>query len=194
VGVLNRKLFEFLDLKQESMSVMEYANKFNYLTQYAGTHVDMDEKKRDRFYRGLSCILQKELYTGNYQTFGILMNVVIAMEGLQRDTQAEWKRKRRIFGSSSHPQAQKMQIVKRMSYHSLGGQLSRHHRLSIVHLLSRCSSHRDSRSHLVRGRWSSLLLVLSVARRATLLRSVPRIGCSVFLVVRRLSLDQEDGY
>jgi hypothetical protein len=61
---------------------MEYANKFNNLAQYAGTHVDTDEKKRDRFYRGLSRILQKELYTGNYQTFGTLMNVAIAMEGL----------------------------------------------------------------------------------------------------------------
>jgi hypothetical protein len=104
--------------------VMEYANKFNHLAQYAGTHVDTDEKKRDRLYCSLSCILQKELYTGNYQTFGTMMNAAIAMEGLQRDTQAEWKRKRRISGSSGHLQAQKMQVVKRMYYHSPGGQPS----------------------------------------------------------------------
>ena len=48
-GVLNRKLTEFLDLRQGSMSVMDYVNKFNHLSQYAGTHVDVDEKKRDRF-------------------------------------------------------------------------------------------------------------------------------------------------
>jgi hypothetical protein len=36
------------------------------------------------------------------------MNAAIAIEGLQRDTQAEWKRKRVISGFSSHPQAQKM--------------------------------------------------------------------------------------
>jgi hypothetical protein len=89
MGVLNRKLYEFLDLKQGIMSVMKYANKFNHLTQYAGTHVDTDEKKRDHFYHGLSCILQKELYTRNYQTFGTLMNAAIAMEGLQHDTQAK---------------------------------------------------------------------------------------------------------
>ena len=82
---------------------MDYVNKFNHLAQYAGTHVDTDEKKRDRFYRGLSCILQKELYTGGYHTFGALMNAAIAMEGLQCDSQAEWKRKRVITGSSSHP-------------------------------------------------------------------------------------------
>ena len=102
-GVLNRKLTEFLDLRQGSMSMMDYVNKFNHLSQYAGTHVDIDEKKRDHFYRGLSCSLQKELYTRNYQTFGAMMNAAIAMEGLQRDSQAEWKRKRVATGSSSHP-------------------------------------------------------------------------------------------
>ncbi|XP_066341848.1 uncharacterized protein [Miscanthus floridulus] len=30
-GVLNRKFMEFIDLKQESMSVMDYVNKFNHL-------------------------------------------------------------------------------------------------------------------------------------------------------------------
>ena len=99
---------EFLDLKQESMSVMDYVNKFNHLSQYARTHIDIDEKKRDRFYRGLSCSLQKELYTGNYKTFGAMMNAVIAMKGLQCDSQAEWKLKRVITGSSSHPHAHKV--------------------------------------------------------------------------------------
>ncbi|XP_066318570.1 uncharacterized protein [Miscanthus floridulus] len=97
------KLTEFLDLKQGNMTVMDYVNKFNHLAQYAVTHVDTDEKKRDHFYRGLSCILQKELYAGGYQTFGALMNAAISMEGLQRDSQAEWKRKRVITRSSSHP-------------------------------------------------------------------------------------------
>ena len=57
IGVLNWKLIEFLDLRQGSMSMMDYVNKFNHLSQYAGTHVDTDEKKRDRFYRGFSCSL-----------------------------------------------------------------------------------------------------------------------------------------
>ena len=82
---------------------MDYVNKFNHLTQYAWTHVDTNEKKMDRFNRGLSCILQEKLYIGGYQTFGALMNAAIAMEGLQCDSQAEWKRKRVITGSSSHP-------------------------------------------------------------------------------------------
>ena len=56
-GVLNRKLTKFLDLRQGSMSVMDYVNKFNHLSQYARTHVDTDEKKRVSFYRGFSCSL-----------------------------------------------------------------------------------------------------------------------------------------
>ena len=85
-GVLNRKLTEFLDLKQGSMSVMDYVNKFNHLAQYARTYVDTNEKKRDRFYCGISCSLQKELYIGNYQNFGAMMNASVAMEGLQHDS------------------------------------------------------------------------------------------------------------
>ena len=104
-GLLNRKLSEFLELKQGNMTVMEYVNKFNHLTQYAGTHMDTDEKKMDHFNRGLSCILQEKLYTGGYQTFGALMNAALAMEGLQCDSQAEWKRMRVITGSSSHPRS-----------------------------------------------------------------------------------------
>ena len=71
------------------MLVMDYVNKFNHLSQYVGTHIDTNEKKRDHFYRDLSCSLQKELYTGNYQTFGAMMNAAIDKEGLQRDSQAE---------------------------------------------------------------------------------------------------------
>ena len=56
-GVLNRKLTEFLDLQQGSMSMMDYVNKFNHLFQYARSLVDTNEKKRDHFYRGLSCSL-----------------------------------------------------------------------------------------------------------------------------------------
>ena len=47
---------------------MDYVNEFNHLSQYAGTHVGTDEKKRDRFYCGLSCILQKELCTRTIET------------------------------------------------------------------------------------------------------------------------------
>ena len=103
------------------MTVMEYVNKFNHLAQYAGIHVDSDDKKKDRFFRGLTPILQEKLYMANYQTFGALMNVAIAMEGFQWESQADWKRKRVAVGSSSHPHTQKVQVVRRGPYQSSGG-------------------------------------------------------------------------
>jgi hypothetical protein len=65
-GVINRKLTKFLELRQGSMTVMYYVNKFNHLSQFADIHVDTDKKKRDRFFHSLSYILQEKLYTVSY--------------------------------------------------------------------------------------------------------------------------------
>ena len=120
-SVINRKVTEFLELRQGNMIVMDYVNKFNHLAQYAGIHVDTNDKKKDRFFHGLSSILQEKLYTANYQTFGALMSAAITMKGFQRESQAEWKRKRVAAGSSSHPHTQKIQVVRQGPYQSSGG-------------------------------------------------------------------------
>ena len=104
---------------------MEYVNKFNHLAQYAGIHVDSDDKKKDRFFRGLTPILQEKLYMANYQIFEALMNATIAMEGFQRASQANWKRKQVDTGSSSHPHTQKIQVVRWGPYQPSGGALFR---------------------------------------------------------------------
>jgi hypothetical protein len=51
-GIMDRKLNEFLALTQGNRTVLQYAQAFNDLCQYAGYHADTDEKKRDRFRRG----------------------------------------------------------------------------------------------------------------------------------------------
>ncbi|XP_066384664.1 uncharacterized protein [Miscanthus floridulus] len=108
VGVINQKVTEFLELRQGNRTVMEYVNKFNHLAQYAGSQVDTDDRKRECFFRGLAPLLQEKLYTVNYQTFGALMNTDIAIEGFQQQSQADWKRKWVVVGSSSHPHTQKI--------------------------------------------------------------------------------------
>jgi hypothetical protein len=50
-GIMDRKLNEFLALTQGNRTVLQYAQAFNDLCQYAGYHADTDEKKRDRFRR-----------------------------------------------------------------------------------------------------------------------------------------------
>jgi hypothetical protein len=53
-GLLERKLNEFLALTQGTRTVLQYAQAFNHLCQYASYHVDSDTKKQDRFRRGLN--------------------------------------------------------------------------------------------------------------------------------------------
>jgi hypothetical protein len=53
-GLIERKLNEFLNLTQGTRTVMQYAQVFNHLCQYAGYHADNDARKRDRFRRGLN--------------------------------------------------------------------------------------------------------------------------------------------
>jgi hypothetical protein len=42
-------------------TVLHYAQAFNDLCQYAGYHADSNEKKRDRFRRGLNTKLRERL-------------------------------------------------------------------------------------------------------------------------------------
>jgi hypothetical protein len=58
-GLIERKLNEFLNLTQGTRTVMQYAQVFNHLCQYAGYHADSDARKRDRFRRGLNTKLKE---------------------------------------------------------------------------------------------------------------------------------------
>jgi hypothetical protein len=58
-GPIERKLDEFLNLTQGTRTVMQYAQVFNHLCQYAGYHADTDARKRDRFRRGLNTKLKR---------------------------------------------------------------------------------------------------------------------------------------
>jgi hypothetical protein len=48
-GLIERKLNEFLTLTQGTRTVIQYAQVFNHLCQYAGYHADTNARKRDRF-------------------------------------------------------------------------------------------------------------------------------------------------
>jgi hypothetical protein len=62
-GIMDRKLNEFLALTQGGRIVLQYTQAFNDLCQHACYHADTDEKKRDRFRRGLSTKLHARLNT-----------------------------------------------------------------------------------------------------------------------------------
>jgi hypothetical protein len=74
-GILDRKLNEFLALNQGTHMVLQYAQAFNDLCQYTGYHADSNEKKRDRFRRGLNTKLRERLNTVRADSFNELVNL-----------------------------------------------------------------------------------------------------------------------
>jgi hypothetical protein len=91
-GFMDRKLNEFLALTQGSRIVLQYAQAFNDLCQYAGYHADTDEKKWDRIRRGLSTKLRDCLNTVRANSYNELVNMAISQEDYITARLAEKKR------------------------------------------------------------------------------------------------------
>jgi hypothetical protein len=103
-SITDRKFNEFLELTQGNRTVLQYAQAFNDLCQYAGYYADTDEKKRDRFRRGLSTKLRDCLNTIRANSYNELVNMVISQEDCIIARQAEKKRKTPMAGPSAQPQ------------------------------------------------------------------------------------------
>jgi hypothetical protein len=107
--ILDRKLNEFLALSQGTRTVLQYAQVFNDLCQYVGYHADFDEKKRDRFRRGLNTKLRERLNTVRANSFNELVNLAISQEDCIVAHRAEKKRKAPMEAPSA--QTQRFKIV-----------------------------------------------------------------------------------
>jgi hypothetical protein len=107
--IRDRKLNEFLALSQGTRTVLQYAQAFNNLCQYAGYHADSDEKKRDRFRRGLNTKLRERLNTVRAHSFNELVNLAISQEDCIVAHRTEKKRKAPMAAPSA--QAQRFRIV-----------------------------------------------------------------------------------
>jgi hypothetical protein len=102
--IMDCNLNEFLALTQGNRTVLQYAQAFNDLCQYAGYHADIDEKKRDSFRRGLSTKLRDCLNTVRDNSYNELVNMAISQEDYITACQAEKKRKTPMAGPSAQPQ------------------------------------------------------------------------------------------
>jgi hypothetical protein len=69
VGLMTMKKEEFLALKQGSLSVSEYRDRFLQLSRYAPEDVNTDAKRQYRFLRGLVDPLQYQLMNHTFPTF-----------------------------------------------------------------------------------------------------------------------------
>jgi hypothetical protein len=69
-----------LALTQVNRTVLQYAQAFNHLCQYAGYYADTDAKKRDRFRHGMNTKLKERLNLVRADNFNELVNMAITQE------------------------------------------------------------------------------------------------------------------
>jgi hypothetical protein len=108
-GLVERKQNEFLALTQGTRTVLQYAQAFNHLCQYAGYHADSDAKKQDRFRRGLDSKLKEHLNLVKANTFSELVNMALTQEDCITAHRAE--KKRRISTEPVSLQPSQYQLV-----------------------------------------------------------------------------------
>ena len=105
-GLVELKQEEFRSLKQGSMSVAEYRDKFAQLSRYAPNDVADDKDKQRRFLKGLYDGLQLQLMSNTYHNFQSLVNCAIMIDDKRKEMEAK---KRRLQGqasrSNTHPRA-----------------------------------------------------------------------------------------
>jgi hypothetical protein len=73
--------------------VLQYAQTFNHLCQYAGYHADNDAKKQDRFHRGLNTKLKERLNLVRATNFSELVNMAVTQEDCIMANRADKKRR-----------------------------------------------------------------------------------------------------
>jgi hypothetical protein len=84
-GLMIVKKEEFLALKQGSMSVNEYRDRFLQLSRYAPEDVNIDAKRQCRFLRGLVDPLQYQLMNHTFPTFQHLIDRAIMTEKKRKE-------------------------------------------------------------------------------------------------------------
>jgi hypothetical protein len=98
-----RKLEEFLALKLEDQSFMQYVGKFNHLSQYASDQVNSDHKKQACFMKGLSSKIRTMMTGCLNVTYHEAVNIALSSEEEYRKHK-EAKKKKVSYGSSGNNQ------------------------------------------------------------------------------------------
>ena len=76
---------KFLDLKQDDMSVAEYATKFNKLARFAPHQVDTGARRAKRFDQGLKPWAYSKVVVLQINTFPTLLKeAIVAEEEMKR--------------------------------------------------------------------------------------------------------------
>jgi hypothetical protein len=76
---------EFFALKQGSVSVSEYRDKFIQLSRYAPADVADDEEKQDHFRKGLIGIIKYQLIVHTFENFQKMVDNTIMVEHARQE-------------------------------------------------------------------------------------------------------------
>ena len=101
-GQIKLRRIEFMDLKQESMTVQEYLTCWTQLSRYCTYDVDTDGKKQDCFKQGLNPELHCALSNVDYASFQKLVDKAFIMEREHKNLVGDCKRRMADQGSSSN--------------------------------------------------------------------------------------------
>jgi hypothetical protein len=85
------------------MSVVEYLNRFTYLSRYFPEEVNTDAKKQYLFLWGLHNEIQLQILNTDYANFQKLVDKAIIIESKQAEI--EWDRKRKLQHRGQQPNA-----------------------------------------------------------------------------------------
>ena len=95
---------EFRSLKQGSMAMSKYHDKFAQLSHYAPNDVAEDREKQCRFLKGLYDGLQLQLMSNTYPNFQSLVNHAIVIDDKRKEMEAKKRRLQgQASGSNTHP-------------------------------------------------------------------------------------------
>lgn len=93
-SIMSIKRREFLALKQDNKSVLEYLREFNRLARYAPNDVSTDARKQDQFLNGLTEVMQLALAVHDFSDFQQLVNKAIVVENKMQAVVESRKRKK----------------------------------------------------------------------------------------------------
>ncbi|XP_071683402.1 uncharacterized protein [Lolium perenne] len=103
-GLIKLMKDKFMNLKQGSMSVVDYMDKFTTLSRYAPEDTDTEEKKKDRFLNGLHDEMQSILVAVPYPDLESLVDASIMVESKRKSAFENRKRKAMMQQGSSSTQ------------------------------------------------------------------------------------------
>ncbi|XP_071680501.1 uncharacterized protein [Lolium perenne] len=92
-GLIKLMKDKFMNLKQGSMTVVEYMDKFTTLSRYAPEDIDTEEKKKDRFLNGLHDEMQSILVAVPYPDLESIVDASIMVESKRKSAFENRKRK-----------------------------------------------------------------------------------------------------